>query len=111
MALNGLQIYDKGMEGKMPQAMPMDDMMTDAPTTESHVPSDMPQVTQTIELLKEAIELHEGHMNGSIEASEMSQQQLMDLLTDAISILSGEEMIEENVMEEEDGPTTTTDVA
>lgn len=34
-------------------------------------------------LLKEAIELHEGHMDGSIPTDQKSQQKLMDLIVEA----------------------------
>lgn len=38
--------------------------------------------------LKEAIELHEGHMDGSVPTSEKSQQQLMDMIVKAYELLT-----------------------
>jgi len=42
-----------------------------------------------VSILQQAIALHEGHMNGSVETNPESQQQLMALLTQALSALSG----------------------
>ena len=39
-------------------------------------------------LLQQAIQLHEGHLNGSVPTSPESQEQLMDLLMQALAAVS-----------------------
>ena len=61
-------------------AMPMDEMM-DMSDMSGNTTSD------AVSLLQKARGLHKAHMDGSVPTSDESQQQLMDLLEDALEAL------------------------
>lgn len=49
------------------------------------------QPSSAASILEQAITLHEGHMSGKVPTSDESQQQLMDLLNQALDMLEQED--------------------
>lgn len=50
----------------------------------------MKDINEGMALLKKAIDLHAGHMDGSVPTSEASQQQMMDMMVEAYTMIAGE---------------------
>ena len=49
----------------------------------------MDEIEQSKKLLKKAIKLHKGHMDGSVPTSDKSQMELMNLTKNALELLGG----------------------
>lgn len=59
-------------------------------------------VQGSVEKLKQAIELHQAHMDGSEPTSEESQMQMMDMMKDAVSSLDDEALNQIKSMEQKE---------
>ena len=84
------------MSGPMPMAMGAQQDVPDMAPSEQPVDPDMEQEPvepnyRAAELLIQAIELHQTHLDGSVEPTPESQDQLMVLLQGALEALAGTE--------------------
>lgn len=80
-------------------SMPQEPMPEGEPYPEEQ--ADLPDnVYKTAELLIQAIELHQKHMDGSAEVTPESQAELMSFLQGALEALAGSDVPEEPVPEE-----------